>query len=301
VKEYQKRLAKDQRFQAIRRASTQKWRQLALDKDFVLETAALKLLLKLAYQKHPTVIRSFFKPRFQPSVRRARKIQPQINRVSDPELRNVLQRYVKYVLRFGVVMDLAEAPPHFRTVGMPADPATKFHVQVRRGRFRPAMRSLGYGDEEVSDFFPSEKLDIGPRMQALIHAGKGICVRIDDDQTLSVLTQLVDFAYFPDRITFVEFNGKTKCVMCLIGENISVDKTWHEASGVVSEFQKSFYGRVKSGRPVHWKKLRTRIQQLIRTNRSLTELAVHFAKGNEAKDVFSMLSSLSQLKRRLQL
>jgi hypothetical protein len=299
MEEWQTRITRDPHFRKLKRALWQKWKRLAKDKHFLFETAALKLKLAIAYENHPEQIRSFFKPTFTPTLGRARNINQQMRRISTVSLRTDLKRYVRYVFRFGVVMELAQRRPYFRTRGVTPDPATKFHVKVVQGNLLPAHYARWDEDTPVADFFGDEELQVGPRMQALIDAGRAKYIQIDDHQQLSLLKQLVDIDFSSDLITFISLNGERRCLMCLIGEDISVDKTWRDAGKVVSEFQRRQYDRVKAGRPPNWKELRRRINTMLRTNLSLMELAVLLAKGNRSEDVYSMLSSLSQLKTKL--
>jgi hypothetical protein len=298
--DYIDRIDRDPRYQSIRRASWQQWRRLREDKHFVLETSRLKLHLTLAYGRQSEDIRSFFKPQFHPTVSRAKQLRARIKKLSDKELRKVLLRYIGYVFRFGVIMELAEKVPHFRTVGLPPETANKFRVTLRKGGFLPWGNFRWDGETPVADLFGDEKLAVGIRLQQFINSGAGKYVEIEDKQQRSVLRQLLDFACEPDKLTFVLVRGDRPCLMALIGEDISIDHVWHRAGTVVSELQKEHHGRVRAGRPPAWRTLHRHLNVLLRSGSNLNN-AILLAKTSQASEVYSTFSALSQLKRKLEL
>jgi hypothetical protein len=291
----------DHDYRAIRTALWKKWRRLTSDKNFILETARLKLHLTAAFNDDPAKVRAFFGPVFDPALARGKEIQSQLKHVASPKLRAVLQRYVRYTIQFGVVMRLASHAPYFRTQANNADPRTKFHVKLGRGSLEPSTSASWDGQTPISEFFGSEEVKVGPEMQKLIDAGLAKYVQVEDAQEHSLFKQLLDFAYSPEGIGFLLLNTDPPFLLCIVGENISVETTWRRSSKVVAEFQKRHYGRVKAGRPVMMAKLKKELAAVLRGKATGMQLAVLLADGESGKDVYSKFSSLSQLKRKLQI
>jgi hypothetical protein len=298
--DWRDRLDRSPKFRKIRQAVWQKWRRLADDKEFLLETARLKDHLTPVFLKHPEEVRSFFHPTFQPTLARIEDIRSRIRRVANEHLRFALQRYVRYVLRFGVVMQLEDRAPHFRTHDFGTDPTNKFHVKVVKNNLEPQEPFWWDEQTPISDYFGSPKVTVGVELQRLIDAGVAKFVQIEDGKKRSLLTQLMDFAYSPDELTFLLLNMDQPYVLCLIGERISVDDIWRRASRVVSEFQKLEYGRTMAGRPRQVRKLHRELNRLLRDpGTPLKEKATELANGDQGRHVYSKMSALSQLKRKL--
>lgn len=296
-------IQRDPQFRAIRRAIWQKWRTLANDKAFIWETAKLKLNLKAAFKSHPKDVQLFFDPLFEPRLYPANEITKRIKKLSDKHLQNTLRAYTRYVLRFGVAMQLHKRAPHFRTrgTGADADPSTKFHVKVTGSHFKPTESWWDDGNTSISDYFGSETVPVGPEMQKLIDTGVAKYVEIEDLQKRSLLNRLMDFAYSPDRLTFVLLASEQPYLLCLIGENVSVEKTWRDASKVVSEFQKRQYSRTRAGRPPQLRELTKQLAVLLRQDLTPKQLAHRFAQSDTEKGIFSKWSSLSQIKGKLKM
>ncbi len=288
-------------FRRIRKAVWRDWKRRAHDKKFVWETARLKWHLTLAFERNPQAVRSFFNPTFVPAGYSATEIEKRIKQTHDKETQSILRSYIHYVLRFGVAMRLHKAAPYFRTVGLTGDPATKFHVKVVGSHFEPADGWWDDGQTEVAEFFGSDFVEVGSSMQRLMEAGKANFLQIEDRNRDSLLNQLMGFAYSPDILTFVVLAAEQPYVFCLIGENVSVEKTWHEAGKVVSEFQKRLHGRTRAGRPTDLRKLRKKLAVLLRGKERPKQMAVSLAVGETEKDVYSMMSTMSQIKSKLRL
>ena len=197
-------------------------------------------------------------------------------------------------------MQLEDRAPHFRTHDFGTDPTNKFHVKVVKNNLEPQEPFWWDEQTPISDYYGSPKVTIGVELQRLIDAGVAKFVQIEDGKKRSLLTQLMDFAYSPDEITFLLLNMDQPYVLCVIGEKVSVDDIWRRASRVVSEFQKTKYGRTMAGRPPEVRKLQRELNWLLRRpNISLKEKAIQLAHGNRDTQVYSKMSSLSQLKHKL--
>jgi hypothetical protein len=129
-------------------------------------------------------------------------------------------------------MQFHKRAPHFRTrgTGADADPATKFHVKLTGSHFEPTEPWWDDGNTYWSDYVGSETVSVGPEMQKLIDTGVAKYVEIEDLQKRSLLNRLMDFAYSPNLLTFVLLASEQPYLLCLIGENVSVEKTWRDAS-----------------------------------------------------------------------
>lgn len=297
-------------FRKVRHAVWQAWRRLSQDKDFVWQTAKLKYNLTLAFQRDPVSLKAFFDPTFVPNGFPRETLASRIKALRDKRLRKVLRRYIVYVSHFKIAMRMHSVPPHFRTILLDADPATKYSVELFSNTFVP------YGgwwhDDSVSpsDFFGSEDVAVGREMQRLIDTGYAKYVRIEDGQPRSLFKQLAEFAYSDDALTFVLVECERPYVFCLIGENISVEKTWREAGRVVSEFQKISYGRTRSGRRTKLLELKRDLAALLRGKGTAKEKAIRRLESRKRtnpefqlteKNVYSKMSDLSQTKRKLRI
>ena len=307
MKELDARIERDLREERIRHSTTyrkvqrglwRKWRQLARDKEFLLETARLKLNLTLAWKEHPQEVAWLLRTVLLPVAPTSRVIPGSARGVRDKHLKVVFQRYSRYVCRFGVVMRIAKTPPYFRSEAI-WQTARKFHVQVMRGHLRPI--TISPDEEELeSNFFASDAVGVAPEMERAIRDGNFKYVQVDDDSKGSLLQELVDFAYSPNDLTFVLLASKQPYVLCIIGDNVSIDGTWHRAGRVVAEFQEHQYGRIRAGRPVDFQKLRRDLAVLLRKEGTMMEKAI-LLSPESARSVYSKLSALSQLKRKLKL
>jgi hypothetical protein len=292
------------KFQALRHQVWQRWRRLAADKEFLWETARLKFNLTRLFQGRPADIRKFFSPIFRPDIFDLPATRRLISAsVRNAELRETLQHYLTYVIRFGVLMRLSPRMPYFRTQ-LAAEVGSTFHVAVRSRRLAPAMPQRWDGQTPMSDFYTSDQIDLDPEMKAIVDKGLARYVEIDHEHPRSILNELLEFAYSSDQITFIRINADQKYLLCLLGENVSVDATWRHASKIVSEFQKKHYGRVRSGRRPKFREIRKRLSLLLRGKGNLTSKAITLLewRGQLAptdSQVRSRLSSLSQAKRKL--
>ena len=292
-------------FKELRRALRHKWRRLATDKEFIWETARLKRHLTAAYTQNGSVIRNFFHPVFRPTTASIDRIGREIKRVKESAARTALQRYVRYALRFGATMRLAPKQPFFRTEAIAPDPASKFSVKIARGKIQPADPYRWDEQTPIRNFFGSDRVEVGPELENLIDEGKARYVEIDDKQRLSLFKQLVDFAYSPEKITFLRLNAEIPYVMCIIGEGLSVENIWAPAGRVVSELQRELHNRTQVGRPVQRRKLVAELNLLLRHKGTLKEMALILLQRrgiqNEmGKQLDSTLSHLSQMQKRLE-
>jgi hypothetical protein len=298
------------RAEAMERRLRRKWGALSKDKEFIWETASLLFQLEEAYAQHAKEIESFFKPVFNPPAPHMQVVTHQIRQLQSKPLRRLLRRYVRYVARFGVTMSLrtwkrrsrvqASVPSkksRFRVQAfVPEGPI--FHVRLNRDYFEPGEPFVWDGHTPCSAFFESEKINAPSEVQKLIDAGAAAYVVIDDRAKWSVLQQLIDFAYDPDKVTFIYHNARRPNLFCLVGEGMRTKEVWQKVARAVDQFQKQGYGRTAAGRPPDLRRLVKRLH-VLRKPGTLKQKAIAVARGTKDTDVFAEQVTLSKMKKRL--
>jgi hypothetical protein len=135
---------------------------------------------------------------------------------------------------------------------VPAGPYwTKLHLRVTGRRLEVVSEELR-GEEEVvfPDLRTDDEFDIPKKLGGLLHEGHAKVVRVDDDEAMTVLSQLEGLAYRDDSLTFILHHTRHQnYILCLVGEKVTTDTTWRHAGKVITALQEQFYGRKKSGRP----------------------------------------------------
>jgi hypothetical protein len=63
-----------------------------------------------------------------------------------------------------------------------------------------------------------------------------------------MLSQLEQFAYFSEGITFMVHEAEHPYLLCLVGEKLSIPK-WRELGKVIHQLQRKYLRREKAGRP----------------------------------------------------
>jgi hypothetical protein len=128
-------------------------------------------------------------------------------------------------------------------------------------------------------------LPVVPELQNAIDEGAARFVQIEDDSFSTVLSELEEFAYSPDAITFIVHQGEHPHLFCLMGEAVTQPQL-RAALPAVSAILRKYYNRGKAGRPrdrVREKKA----QNLLRKPERKGEMAHALAKGELAKDYYS--------------
>ena len=128
-------------------------------------------------------------------------------------------------------------------------------------------------------------MPVVPELQNAIDEGAARFVQIEDDSFSTVLSELEEFAYSPDAITFIVHQGEHPHLFCLMGEAVTQPQL-RAALPAVSAILRKYYNRGKAGRPrdrVREKKA----QNLLRKPERKGEMAHALAKGKLAKDYYS--------------
>jgi hypothetical protein len=288
-----RQLAKDPRVTELIRSRWRKLRALAKDDKFRQKTRDLRKALKTAFEHNPGVVKEFFRNFWYPAPATFIKAWKFLKDFEAVALRKTLRRYLKYASRFGVYMVYWEEKAKFR-VRVLVPRGTKFHVRVVNDHLESA--SWTPKGHLFSDYFADEKLKVLPEMQKRIHDGTVRLVQIEDDSFSTVLSELEEFAYFPDAITFVLHNAERPYLFCLFGERVT-QPDFREAGKVVSAILRQKYGRGKGGRP------RDRVREkkalnLLKKPGSKAEKASALAPGGEAKHHFSAERYIRTVKKR---
>jgi hypothetical protein len=298
-------------FLALRAAAAKRWRMLARDETFVLETASLKWQLGQFFRDSPKEIRNFFKPTFPVSWRDYRAVKKRIDGISNAKLKKLLARYVRYSLLYNVKVVLNKKQPWFRVrdAGSLGD---NFHVVLRNGRVEPkrsiSARELEESNSSLDDEFVSEKPgDMPPGLAPLIEGGLAKYVLIKDKEKFSVLRQILQFAYSPTQVTVLQYDSFPRQRIYLVGDTVPLSQVWNKLRKVAADSQRRPGNRDRRGRLSNLSRLYGQVNALLRNNgKNQKELAIDLLKlrGNDAPtegEIATTESRLSQVKRRLEL
>jgi hypothetical protein len=236
-------LEEDPRTVELRKLMWNKWRKLGKTPGLVFETLRLKSRLEKAYEKDPETVTAFFRRYSLPGGSRIREIRSHIRKIGHKSIRDVLERYVKYVARFGVMMYIRKKKPRFRTAAIPPFGAT-FHVALSRGYLQPVRYTTSR--PRMNDF-GDEKVQMPEALDDFVRAGTTKFVRIDDHDGSSVLNQLEAFAYHREGLTFMIHEAEQPYIICLVGEDAD-SKMWKKAAKVSHALRRECYGE-KAGKP----------------------------------------------------
>ena len=288
-------LGDDPRVRALRRRRWAHLRALAKDDAFRDETEAVRSDLNAAYGFDPATVDAFMRQFWYPSPAVYPKARQFVDRIPGSALRAALLRYLEYASRFGVYMvrRARKERTKFAVRGI-VPRGEKFHVRVVEDHLEPAT-GMPEGEPFV-EYFSSDTLPVVPELQNVIDKGAARFVQIEDDLFSTILSELEEFAYSPDAITFIVHRAERPHVFCLIGERVTQPQL-RAALPAVSAILRKHYNRGKAGRPrdrVREKKA----QNLLRKPGRKGEIAHALAKGGLAKDHFSAERYARQVAKR---
>jgi hypothetical protein len=325
-------------FRRTQAALFRRWRALGKSEEFVWETFSLKRQLGQAFEANPDPVREFFRPTFSVTLIDSQRLVSRIDAVKDEEFRRLLWRYVKYAIRYGVVLQLFRKAPYFRVrEGSQGVVDDRFHVVIRDGVFEPV--SPPRPDDAFAEGFESDVKATPPELERLVREGivkvkerlikvgnvevkrrirrverVAKYVLIDDEDSFSLLRQMFYFAESPNYVTVFRYNSVPSHTLFLVGQNVSLPDVWPKLRKVVVADQRAAGTRDKRGVPTDLLKLHARLNSIIRGKGSQTERAAKFVPaddpkadpkaGKQAREypkrLAIMESQLSQLKRRLE-
>jgi len=277
-------LADDPRVRALRRRRWAHLRALAKDDALGDETEAVRSGLNAAYGFDPATVDAFMRQFWYPSPAVYLKARQFLERIQGSDLRAALSRYLEYASRFGVYMVRRARKERTKFAVRGIIPrGEKFHVRIVEDHLEPTAGMPE--DEPFVEYFASDTLPVVPELQKPINEGAAKFVRIEDDSFSTILSELEEFAYSPDAITFIVHRAERRHLFCLIGERVTQPQL-RAALPAVSALLRKYYDRGKAGRPRD--RLREKkAQNLLRKPGRKGEIAHALAKGGLAKDHFS--------------
>jgi hypothetical protein len=264
----------------------QLWKYLCSDRDFVLETARLRYNLTLHYRNDPKILQSFFKGGYFTIPSEFETELKRISDIADVNFRTLLERYLRYTIRFQVYFVLPPATPRrvkrvcpFR-IRMLRSGNSMFRARIKGGRLRP-VGPYDPDNEPASEAFAIESISVPDALKKMINppppglnskrnrpvVPSANFLLIEDDNGTSMLCDLLRLSYSPETITFVQVNGgETPYLFCVIGENVSIDSVWRQAGVAVKQMQVQLYKRERAGRPVKLTTLKKGMNSLLRSS-----------------------------------
>jgi hypothetical protein len=244
TKGWHRELAKNAKLVELDRRTSGKKRKLQQDSEFVSEDIWLKENLKESISQYPK-LRKFFRDYYD-VVEKHRSISQRLRTFSkNKEVKSLIQRYIRFATRFGVLLRLTKSGHLKHEYVIPW--GTKFHVRIVDGHFEPAAGGLDMNTPLEYDF-ESPGLSVGKKLQNQIDSGVGKVVLIEEDEPTSLLSSLESFAYHADGLTYVLHEGAQSYLLCLVGEKVTTN-VWRRAGKTVSEFLRENFNRGKAGRP----------------------------------------------------
>jgi hypothetical protein len=316
------------KWKQIRHSQWQIWKSLCRDRDFVLETARLRYNLTLQYRKNPGIFEGLFDGGYLVTPSDFKKELEQMSSITDKNLRAILERYLRYAIRFQVYMLLPESSRKLHRlcpfrVGMQRS-ASMFQARIEDGHLVP-VGPYDPDNEPASEAFAIESISVpdalkqmidpvapdrpGPpenvandiivdggrdrkkRTFARIRSAKFLL--IEDDDPTSPLRTLLELCYSPETITFVQVTGgEIPYFFCVIGENVPIDSVWRQAGVAVKQMQIELYKRERAGRPVKLTALKKGMNILLRGSQFATL---------KSKDEAASVKRLSAVKHKLQM
>ena len=288
-------LGGDPRVRALRRRRWAHLRALANDDAFRDETEAVRSDLNSAYGFDPATVDAFMKRFWYPSPAVYLKARQFLHQIRGSALRAALFRYLEYASRFGVYMvrRARRERTKFAVRGI-VPKGEKFHVRVVEDHLEPAAGMPE--DEPFVEYFSRDTLPVVRELQNAIDEGAARFVQIEDDSFSTVLSELEEFAYDPDAITFIVHRAERPHLFCLMGERVTQPQL-RDALPAVSAILRKYYDRGKAGRPRDRVRER-KAQNLLRKPEGKGEMAHALAKGELAKDHYSAERYARQVAKR---
>lgn len=255
-------------------------KELRKDKEFVIQEARLRTRLESFLAERPADVRRFFQKFQFPVGPRGLEARRYLRRTRIKNLKEALDDYLNFVVRFGVVFRLEGKRSSLRLEYL-VPWGTKFHVKLVEEQFMPAERRVA-SNESYEDYFEDDRLTVPVEVQRLIASGKGKFVLIEDPQCSSALSGLEYFANNPEGLTFVVHNAEQPYLLCLIGEKVS-DKDWKRASAPRTALLRKYFNRGKAGRPPKIARLRSAIELRTRPGSIKSKISVPDEKKFESE------------------
>jgi hypothetical protein len=288
-------------FRKTKTALWNRWRALGDIKEFVWETARLKLRFERAYQDQPDVVRKFFRPAFTVSLVNDQGLEDRIRGV-DNEFGSLLRRYVDYAVRYGVQFRLFREAPYFRVGEGQGVVNDRFQVVIRNGGFEP--RGYLPPDTAFSDGFESDVTATPSELERLVREGLAKYVVIDDEEPLSLLRQMFSFAYSPNHVTVFRYCSPPRHTLILVGQNVSLPEVWPRLRKVVAADQRTSTKSDQRGASPNLRRLHALLNTIMRGTDTQSVKAARFVRDKVSagypERLASMESQLSQLKRQLE-
>jgi hypothetical protein len=266
-------------------------RLLLKDKVFVLATEKLKSTLERVYPSNQQAVERFFHRFGSPNQARLERIRKYIAGISDERIRKALEQYVRYALRFPVVMVIKKKSPHFRVLGaVPYGP--KFYAQMRNGHLKPRVSIPDETEGPSSpELFESNDLKLPDPIQQQIDKDNAAFFQIKDKSGSSVLNEIERLSYRIDGVTFIRHDAEQPYLFCLIGE-AATKMQLRSAEKAITDFQKAFDGRGKAGRGRDLRRVRRNAKRL-----SKPHIVKNLAMDDSTKTGVKSWSSADYLQR----
>lgn len=227
---------------------TEEPRREPATKQYLAQRHIVEQELESALRECPKIIRKFFARFWRVDSLKASRRTRFLLKIADEHEPAflALDRYITFALRFNVRLRLHRNPPHFRVVTSPLS-GTRFHgctLESLEDNLAPWTASDIEG-EFVEYEHPDLPLPEG--VEEMIACSKSAWLQIDDADTNSLLAQIEDVVYDPERVSFVFHNANSPFLFCLIGENVG-DEAWREAGKIKNRFQQQMFGTGKRGK-----------------------------------------------------
>jgi hypothetical protein len=309
-------------YREMRQWRWNRWRALANSEAFVLETFQLKSQLKGFIETYPDLLREVLG--LMSNTASFAAVQSRIERIVDPTLRALMNRYAAYVVKYGVIFRLdGESPyPRVELIGFSGN---KSEAVIRNGELVPvwyprnAEPGSGQGEVEVPawDGFESRQLKVPEPIKELVTAGRVRYVEIDDEDEFSLFRQIADLSCSANHATVIRYNAAPQHTFIAVGENVSLDEVWPALRKSLVSYQRDAGKRDRRGRATELRgtslKARSRpkpesglygqLRALVRSGSSLEDIARLFVRDKNSSGYLerlrSKMSRLSQLKNKL--
>lgn len=281
--DWRQELKKHPRVRELDRRLASRAKELGKDKEFVIQEASLKTRLEHFLFERPARVRRFFQKFRAPVGPGSRETRRFVRRTRIKNLRKLLDEYLNFAARFGVVFLLESKGNCFRLKYL-VPWGTKFHVKLVDEQFRPAERRVDF-NECCEDYFEDDRLNVPVEVKRIIASGKGKFVLIEDTQCSSALSRLEYFANNPEGLTFVLHSAEQPYLLCLIGEKVS-DMDWKMASAARSALLRKYFNRGKAGRPPNIPRLRRAIELRTRRGSIKSKISVSDEKKFESEQSY---------------
>jgi hypothetical protein len=270
-------------------ARVKRLRSLLQDVNFREESHLLRAQLGELAKDHHELLQRFFRRFGEINPTKSRRAQTFISTIPQESVQRVLDRWVRFGLRFQISAMLEEGRIKFSLAGVMG---RKFHMILVGNKLLPAREDV-LPDHDMRDYFESPDLDLLPQMNEAVKKGEVNFVKLDDHNGQSVLALLTESCYDPNTLTFVSYDAGTTVLMCLIGERTSKERL-RKAQKLISEVQRRVFNRKQAGRPPQAaRKTLMRAASAPGSQKSKVDLVPGDAKMQ------SKQSALSRAKRRL--